>query len=83
VRGWEVNISEDARHWIGLLQYNPSTVSSNPEVGRNTGSMAGRSGSIASTLEGVKDKLTVSFQLTLVKKVELTLLFKYPYMEPC
>ncbi len=23
---WEVNISEDARHWIGLLQYNPSTV---------------------------------------------------------
>ncbi len=20
------NISEDARHWIGLLQYNPSTV---------------------------------------------------------
>ena len=26
VRGWEVNILEDARHWIGLLQYNPSTV---------------------------------------------------------
>jgi hypothetical protein len=25
VRGWEVNILEDARHWIGLLQYNPST----------------------------------------------------------
>ncbi len=25
VRGWRVNISEDARHWIGLLQYNPST----------------------------------------------------------
>jgi hypothetical protein len=25
VRGWGVNISEDARHWIGLLQYNPST----------------------------------------------------------
>ncbi len=24
VRGWGVNISEDARHWIGLLQYNPS-----------------------------------------------------------
>jgi hypothetical protein len=23
---WEVNISEDARHWIGLLQDNPSTV---------------------------------------------------------
>ncbi len=23
-RGWWVNISEDARHWIGLLQYNPS-----------------------------------------------------------
>jgi hypothetical protein len=23
VRGWRVNISEDARHWIGLLQYNP------------------------------------------------------------
>ncbi len=22
--GWGVNISEDARHWIGLLQYNPS-----------------------------------------------------------
>jgi hypothetical protein len=21
-----VNISEDARHWIGLLQYNPSTL---------------------------------------------------------
>jgi hypothetical protein len=21
-----INISEDARHWIGLLQYNPSTV---------------------------------------------------------
>jgi hypothetical protein len=26
VRGWGVNISEDARHLIGLLQYNPSTV---------------------------------------------------------
>ena len=25
-RGWEVIISEDARHWIGLLQYDPSTV---------------------------------------------------------
>jgi hypothetical protein len=25
VRG-EVNISEDARHWIGFLQYNPSTI---------------------------------------------------------
>jgi hypothetical protein len=25
VRGWGVNILEDARHWIGLLQYNPST----------------------------------------------------------
>jgi hypothetical protein len=25
VRGWGVNISEDARHWIGLLQYNPFT----------------------------------------------------------
>ncbi len=24
--GWGVNISEDARHWIGLLQYNPSTI---------------------------------------------------------
>jgi hypothetical protein len=23
--GWGVNISEDARHWIVLLQYNPST----------------------------------------------------------
>ncbi len=26
VRGWGVNILEDARHWIGLLQYNPSTI---------------------------------------------------------
>ncbi len=25
-RGWGVNISEDARHWIGLLQYTPSTM---------------------------------------------------------
>ncbi len=25
VRGWGVNISEDARHWVGLLQNNPST----------------------------------------------------------
>ncbi len=25
VRGWRVNISEDDRQWIGLLQYNPST----------------------------------------------------------
>jgi hypothetical protein len=24
--GWGVNISEDAKHWIGLLQYNASTV---------------------------------------------------------
>ncbi len=23
---WRFNISEDARHWIGLLQYNPSTL---------------------------------------------------------
>ncbi len=27
--GWGVNISEDARHWIGLLQYNPSTIKGN------------------------------------------------------
>ncbi len=26
VRGWEFNFSEDARQWIGLLQYNPSTL---------------------------------------------------------
>ncbi len=26
VRGWGINISEDFRHWIGLLQYNPSTL---------------------------------------------------------
>jgi hypothetical protein len=26
VRGWGVNSLEDARHWIGLLQYNPSTI---------------------------------------------------------
>jgi hypothetical protein len=25
-RGWGINILEDARHWIGLLQHNPSTV---------------------------------------------------------
>ncbi len=25
MRGWGVNSLEDARHWIGLLQYNPST----------------------------------------------------------
>jgi hypothetical protein len=25
MRGWGVNVSESARHWIGLLQYNPST----------------------------------------------------------
>jgi hypothetical protein len=25
VRGWGVNILDDARHWIGLLQCNPST----------------------------------------------------------
>ncbi len=25
-----VNISEDARHWIGLLQYNPSTILTTP-----------------------------------------------------
>jgi len=26
VRGWGINILEDVRHWIGLLQYNPSTI---------------------------------------------------------
>ena len=26
VSGWGVNIFEDAIHWIGLLQYTPSTV---------------------------------------------------------
>jgi hypothetical protein len=31
VRGWGVNISEDARHWIGLLQYNPSTMPTLPQ----------------------------------------------------
>jgi hypothetical protein len=30
--GWGVNISEDARHWIGLLQYNPSTCAGVGEV---------------------------------------------------
>ncbi len=29
VRGWRVNILEDARHWIGLLQYNLSTPRTN------------------------------------------------------
>ncbi len=29
VRGWGVNILKDARHWIGLLQYNRSTI--NPQ----------------------------------------------------
>ncbi len=29
VRGWGINISEDARHSIGLLQCNPSTVRRN------------------------------------------------------
>jgi hypothetical protein len=35
--GWGVNISEDARHWIGLLQYNPSTVTAHWEfsIGKN------------------------------------------------
>jgi len=28
VREWEVNILEDARHWIGLLQYNLSAIQS-------------------------------------------------------
>ncbi len=28
VRGWRVNILEDARHWIGFLQYNISTIKS-------------------------------------------------------
>ncbi len=27
-----VNILEDARHWIGLLQFNPSTVSTDSEI---------------------------------------------------
>jgi hypothetical protein len=31
-RGGGDNISEDARHWIGLLQYNPSTVGGNGQV---------------------------------------------------
>jgi hypothetical protein len=30
MRGWGVNILEDAGHWIGLLQYNPSTVLGHP-----------------------------------------------------
>jgi hypothetical protein len=61
---------------IGLASYSIIPLLSQVirKWGRNTGSMAGRSGSIASTLEGVKDKLTVSFQLTQVKKFELTLL---------
>jgi hypothetical protein len=32
VRGWGVNISEDARHWIGLLQHNPSTGCTNHAI---------------------------------------------------
>ncbi len=32
VRGWGVNILEDARHWIGLLQFNPYTVSTDSEI---------------------------------------------------
>ncbi len=28
---WGVNISEDARHWIGFLQYNPSTLYSDKD----------------------------------------------------
>ncbi len=37
VRGW-VNVSEDARYWIGLLQYNPSTDStlSHPRLAPGT-----------------------------------------------
>jgi hypothetical protein len=32
VRRWRVNISEDARHWIGLLQHNPSTGCTNHAI---------------------------------------------------
>ena len=35
VREWEVNILEDARHWIGLLQYNLSAIQS-IELGQPT-----------------------------------------------
>ncbi len=31
VRGWGFNISEDARHWIVLLQYTPSTMPTLPQ----------------------------------------------------
>jgi hypothetical protein len=34
VRGWGVNISEDARHWIGHLQYDPSTIILHASVSR-------------------------------------------------
>jgi hypothetical protein len=37
VREWGVNILEDARHWIGLLQYNLSTVSG---YGRRKGAIS-------------------------------------------
>ncbi len=37
VRGWGVNISEDARHWIGLLWYNPSTVESMKQISEMEG----------------------------------------------
>ncbi len=32
VRGWESNILEDARHWIGLLQFNLSTGNYHPSL---------------------------------------------------
>ncbi len=34
---WGVNILEDARHWIGILQYNPSTERGNIGVTRVAG----------------------------------------------
>ncbi len=47
VRGWGVNISEDARHWIGLLQYNPSTCT-------GVGEVEGYDGQLSSHLSGVR-----------------------------
>ncbi len=42
-----VNISEDARHWIGLLQYNPSTCT-------GVGEVEGYDGQLCSHLPGVR-----------------------------
>ncbi len=80
-RGVGVNISEDTRHWIGRLQYNPSTspLSSHSNWGAKVGSFD----PYRQTRKVLFKKLEISLENNFVLKPSHTVPVWYVFLKPC